>query len=79
MRRLADAGPRDFYEGEVAQSIARDVKAMGGTLALEDLRNYHARIVAAAGDEVPQRAVRARAGAHRRADDAARARAARAT
>ena len=45
MRRLADAGPRDFYEGQVAEGIAKDVKAMGGTLALEDLRSYHARIV----------------------------------
>ncbi|HYH43584.1 MAG TPA: gamma-glutamyltransferase, partial [Burkholderiales bacterium] len=45
MRRLADAGPRDFYEGEVAAGIARDVKAMGGDLSLEDLRNYKARIV----------------------------------
>jgi gamma-glutamyltranspeptidase/glutathione hydrolase len=45
MRRLADAGPRDFYEGQVAASIARDVKAMGGNLALEDLRSYRARIV----------------------------------
>ena len=45
MRRLADAGPRDFYEGEVAASIARDVKAMDGILGLDDLRNYRARIV----------------------------------
>ena len=45
MRRLADAGRRDYYEGEVAASIARDIQAMGGNLALEDLRNYHARIV----------------------------------
>jgi gamma-glutamyltranspeptidase/glutathione hydrolase len=45
MRRLADAGPRDFYEGDVAASIARDVKAMGGDLALDDLKNYRARIV----------------------------------
>lgn len=45
LRRLADAGPRDFYEGEVAASIAKDVKAMGGDLALDDLRNYRARIV----------------------------------
>lgn len=45
MRRLADAGPRDFYEGDVAAGIARDVKAMGGDLSLEDLRNYRARIV----------------------------------
>ena len=46
MRRLADAGPRDFYEGDIAQSITRDVKAMGGSLALEDLKSYRARIVA---------------------------------
>ena len=45
MRRLADAGPRDFYEGEVAASITRDVKAMDGVLGLDDLRNYRARIV----------------------------------
>ena len=45
MRRLADAGPRDFYEGEVAASVARDVHEMGGSLALDDLRAYRARIV----------------------------------
>jgi gamma-glutamyltranspeptidase/glutathione hydrolase len=46
MRRLADAGYRDYYEGEVAASIAADIKAMGGNLSAEDLRNYRARIVA---------------------------------
>ena len=46
MRRLADAGPRDFFEGAVAASIAKDAKAMGGDLALDDLRNYRARVVA---------------------------------
>jgi gamma-glutamyltranspeptidase/glutathione hydrolase len=45
MHRLADAGPRDFYEGDIAQSIARDVKAMDGYLALDDLKGYRARIV----------------------------------
>jgi len=45
MRRLADAGPRDFYEGEIAASIIRDLKAMGGNLTAADLRNFHARIV----------------------------------
>src|SRR5687767_9363246 len=45
MRRLADAGPRDFYEGDIAAGIAKDVKAMGGTLGLEDLKRYRARIV----------------------------------
>lgn len=45
LRRLAVAGPRDYYEGEIAQSIARDVKAMGGILSADDLKRYHARIV----------------------------------
>ena len=46
MRRLADAGPRDFYEGDIASGIIRDLKAMGGNLAAADLKNFHARIVA---------------------------------
>jgi gamma-glutamyltranspeptidase/glutathione hydrolase len=45
MRRLAAAGRRDFYDGEVGASIARDIKAMGGYLTQDDLRNYRARIV----------------------------------
>jgi gamma-glutamyltranspeptidase/glutathione hydrolase len=45
MRRLADAGRRDFYEGEIAADIASDIQALGGNLAREDLRNYRARIV----------------------------------
>jgi gamma-glutamyltranspeptidase/glutathione hydrolase len=46
LRRLARSGRRDFYEGEIADSIARDVRAMGGVLAAEDLREYRARVVA---------------------------------
>ncbi|MFN9488531.1 MAG: gamma-glutamyltransferase family protein [Betaproteobacteria bacterium] len=46
LRRLAEAGPRDFYEGEIAAGIARDIKAMGGNLSASDLANFHARIVA---------------------------------
>ncbi len=45
MRRLADAGPRDFYEGDIANSIICDLQAMGGNLSAADLRNFHARIV----------------------------------
>jgi gamma-glutamyltranspeptidase/glutathione hydrolase len=45
MRRLADAGRRDFYEGGIAQSIVRDLAAMGGDITSEDLRSYRARIV----------------------------------
>lgn len=46
MRRLAEAGPRDFYEGEIAAGIIRDIKAMGGNLSQQDLAKFHARIVA---------------------------------
>jgi gamma-glutamyltranspeptidase/glutathione hydrolase len=47
LERLAKAGPRDFYEGEIAASIAADVKAMGGVLSAQDLRDCQARIVPA--------------------------------
>jgi gamma-glutamyltranspeptidase/glutathione hydrolase len=46
LRRLARAGRRDFYEGEIAASIAKDIGAMGGVLGPEDLRRYRARIAA---------------------------------
>jgi gamma-glutamyltranspeptidase/glutathione hydrolase len=45
LKRLASAGRRDFYEGEIAASIVKDVKAMGGILGAQDLRSFHARIV----------------------------------
>jgi gamma-glutamyltranspeptidase / glutathione hydrolase len=47
LERLAQAGPRDFYEGEIAAAIASDVKAMGGVLSADDLRNCQARILPA--------------------------------
>ena len=37
LERLGRAGLRDFYNGEVAASVAADVKALGGVLSLEDL------------------------------------------
>jgi gamma-glutamyltranspeptidase/glutathione hydrolase len=45
LRQLARSGRREFYEGDVAASIAADVKAMDGVLGAEDLRRYRARIV----------------------------------
>ena len=44
LRRLSRAGRRDFYEGEIAAAIAKDIRAMGGVLGLEDLKQYRARI-----------------------------------
>jgi len=46
LRRLARAGRRDFYEGEIAAAIAKDIHAMGGVLGPEDLKQYRARIAA---------------------------------
>lgn len=46
LRRLAQAGRRDCYEGEIAARIVQDLAAMGGILSAEDLRGYRARIVA---------------------------------
>jgi gamma-glutamyltranspeptidase/glutathione hydrolase len=46
LRTLQRNGPRDYYEGEVAASIVKDVAALGGIIDAHDLKNYHARIVA---------------------------------
>jgi gamma-glutamyltranspeptidase/glutathione hydrolase len=45
LRTLAAEGPRAFYEGEIARSIAGDVRAAGGCLSESDLAAYEARIV----------------------------------
>lgn len=43
--RLAEAGPDDFYAGDIAAAIAADTSAAGGVLAAEDLTQCRARIV----------------------------------
>ena len=43
--RLRDAGPRDFYEGEIAQMIVRDCNDAGSPLSADDLVGYGTRIV----------------------------------
>lgn len=45
LEHLSRAGLRDFYEGDIAASIAADVKAMGGVLSADDLRGCQARIL----------------------------------
>jgi gamma-glutamyltranspeptidase/glutathione hydrolase len=44
LAHLASAGPRDFYQGDLARSIARDIQAAGGALSVEDLSAYKAQL-----------------------------------
>ena len=46
LAQLQREGLRAFYEGDIANSIAADVAAMGGVLSAEDLRQCQARIAA---------------------------------
>jgi gamma-glutamyltranspeptidase/glutathione hydrolase len=38
--RIAQDGPKGFYEGETARLLAKEMKANGGFITEEDLRNY---------------------------------------
>ncbi|WP_186131650.1 gamma-glutamyltransferase family protein [Burkholderia gladioli] len=40
LRRLAEKGPRDYYEGELAERIAAFAREGGAALTLDDLRGY---------------------------------------
>jgi oxamate amidohydrolase len=44
LRRIAKAGPDDFYRGELARSIAKDLTAAGSPVALEDLAAHRAQL-----------------------------------
>lgn len=41
--RIANQGAREFYTGRTAQLIAADMKANGGLITMEDLKNYKAK------------------------------------
>jgi gamma-glutamyltranspeptidase/glutathione hydrolase len=42
LSHLAMQGPRDFYEGDLARSIASDLQAAGGALSVADLASFRA-------------------------------------
>ncbi|MGI3903537.1 MAG: gamma-glutamyltransferase [Janthinobacterium lividum] len=44
LEQLSHAGLRDFYDGEVAPTLARDIAAMGGVLSAVDLAGCVARL-----------------------------------
>ena len=47
LRRLAEAGPADFYRGEIARAICADMAALGGPLSEADLAAYETHVGAA--------------------------------
>lgn len=55
LRRLAEAGARDFYEGETAAALLRDLEKGGSRLSAADLRSYRATVEPAL--EIPYRGV----------------------
>jgi gamma-glutamyltranspeptidase/glutathione hydrolase len=40
LERIQRQGSKDFYEGETARLLAEDMRAHGGHITLEDLKNY---------------------------------------
>jgi gamma-glutamyltranspeptidase/glutathione hydrolase len=44
LAHLAASGPRDFYQGDLARSIASDIKTDGGSLSVEDLASFRAHL-----------------------------------
>jgi len=44
LQRLADGGPREFYEGELARELAADLAANDSFITADDLANYKVRV-----------------------------------
>jgi len=44
LRRIARKGPAEFYQGETAHMLARDMATFGGLVTLDDLAHYQPKI-----------------------------------
>ncbi len=44
LRRIAKNGAAEFYRGETAQMLVRDMAGLGGLITLEDLANYQPKV-----------------------------------
>jgi gamma-glutamyltranspeptidase/glutathione hydrolase len=42
LKLIAEKGPAGFYEGRTAKTLARDIRAAGGIITEDDLKNYRA-------------------------------------
>ena len=49
LERLRDAGPEDFYHGEIAAQIVTDLETVGSCISAADLRDYEARVLEVSG------------------------------
>jgi gamma-glutamyltranspeptidase / glutathione hydrolase len=45
LRKISTEGRAGFYEGEIAERIAKEISDAGGILTTTDLKNYHAEIL----------------------------------
>ncbi|XP_026572798.1 glutathione hydrolase 5 proenzyme isoform X1 [Pseudonaja textilis] len=45
LKAVAENGAAEFYSGRTAEKLVQDVRAEGGTLTLEDLKNYHIELM----------------------------------
>jgi len=46
LEKIARSGPDVFYKGEIGKKIAAEIQSNGGALAIQDLENYKAEVVA---------------------------------
>ena len=45
LERLAEAGPRDFYAGDISRSIVSGLEDLGAVLSLDDFAQYRAKVI----------------------------------
>lgn len=44
LESIAELGPQAFYNGSLGEKLVKDVRAAGGILTVEDLRNYKVNV-----------------------------------
>ncbi|CAN1822256.1 Glutathione hydrolase 3 [Linum perenne] len=51
LEAIAEHGPEVFYNGSVGENLVKDVRAAGGIMKMEDLKNYKVRVTDAVAVE----------------------------